>query len=324
MDEVENRETNLRLSNFSSPNPPTSSVISQRRKSLGNHATAYLFLLPGFSVFFVTVIFPILKSIQISFYQWRILPGVPSTFLGLGNYSRALHDPVFWRALVNSGFYMLVTVPPQIILGLLAAMLLNNKIRGRATFRVLIYLPVVTSWVVVSLLFLYLFSGDGGFFNWILKDVLHLANHDIQWFGSRWPAMIAMAALGIWKGIGWSMIIYLAALQSVNSELIEAAAMDGAGGIRRFFAVIIPAVRRTTTFISMMLVIGGFNIFIQVYLMTQGGPMGATEVLLTYMYKQAFTFLDFGYGSAIAFLLTAIILVLSGVQWRFFRPGDDS
>jgi len=320
---VKKRETNPRTSVFSPSNLPTSSVISRRRKSLGNHATAYLFLLPGISVFLLAVIFPIVKSLQISFYEWKVLPGIPSPFLGFGNYSRALHDPVFWRALVNSGFYMLVTVPPQIILGLLAAMLLNNKIRGRSTFRVLIYLPVITSWVVVTLLFLYLFSGEG-FFNWILKDVLHLVNQDVQWFGSRWPAMVAMAALGIWKGIGWSMIIFLAALQSVNPELIEAAAIDGAGPTRRFFAVTIPAVRRTTTFISMMLVIGGFNVFIQVYLITQGGPMGATEVLLTYMYKQAFSYLDFGYGSAIAFLLTGIILVLSGVQWKFFRPGDDS
>ncbi len=320
---VKKRETNPRASVFSPSNLPTSSVVSRRRKSLGNHATAYLFLLPGISVFLLAVIFPIVKSIQISFYEWKVLPGIPSPFLGFGNYSRALHDPVFWRALVNSGFYMLVTVPPQIILGLLAAMLLNNKIRGRSTFRMLIYLPVITSWVVVTLLFLYLFSGEG-FFNWILKDALHLVNQDVQWFGSRWPAMIAMAALGIWKGIGWSMIIFLAALQSVNPELIEAAAIDGAGPTRRFFAVTIPAVRRTTTFISMMLVIGGFNVFIQVYLITQGGPMGATEVLLTYMYKQAFSYLDFGYGSAIAFLLTGIILVLSGVQWKFFRPGDDS
>lgn len=321
---LEKRKSTPQASDHSRPKSPSSGVVSRRRKSLGNHATAYLFLLPGISVFLLTVIFPIAKSVQISFYKWRVLPGIPSPFLGFGNYSRALHDPIFWRALVNSGFYMLVTVPPQIFLGLLAAMLLNNKIRGRSTFRVLIYLPVITSWVVVTLLFLYLFSGDGGFFNWILKDVLHLVNQDVQWFGSRWPAMIAMSALGIWKGIGWSMIIFLAALQSVNPELIEAAAIDGAGPTRRFFAVTAPAVRRTTTFISMMLVIGGFNVFIQVYLMTQGGPMGATEVLLTYMYKQAFSYLDFGYGSAIAFLLTGIILVLSGVQWRFFRPGDDS
>jgi multiple sugar transport system permease protein len=324
MGEVKIRETYPRDSVLPSSDLLDRSVVSRRRKLLKNHTTAYLFLLPGISIFLLTVIYPIIKSIQISFYKWRVLPGVASPFLGFGNYTRALHDPIFWRALVNSGFYMLVTVPPQIFLGLLAAMLLNNKIRGRSTFRVLIYLPVITSWVVVTLLFLYLFSGDGGFFNWILKDVLHLVNQNVQWFGSRWPAMIAMAALGIWKGIGWSMIIFLAALQSVNPELIEAAAIDGAGPVRRFFAVTIPAVRRTTTFVSMMLVIGGFNVFIQVYLMTQGGPMGSTEVLLTYMYKQAFSYLDFGYGSAIAFLLTAIILVLSGVQWRFFRPGDDA
>lgn len=299
----------------------TGSLISRHRKLAGNPFTPYLFLFPGLVVFFLTIIFPIVKSLQISFYKWRVLPGIPSPFLGFGNYTRALHDPIFWRALVNSGFYMLVTVPPQIIFGLLAAMLLNDKIRGRSLFRILIYLPVITSWVIVTLLFLYLFSGDGGFFNWILKD-LHLIHQDVQWFGSRWPAMVAMSALGIWKGIGWSMIIYLAALQTVNPELTEAAAIDGAGAIRRFFAVTIPAVRRTTTFISMLLVIGGFNVFIQVYLMTEGGPLGSTEVLLTYMYRQAFSYLDFGYGSAIAFLLTGIILVLSGVQWRFFRPSD--
>lgn len=323
MSEVTERK-NVPSSALSSPIPPKRMAISRRRKSAGNHATAYLFLFPGTAVFLLTIIFPIVKSFQISFYEWRVLPGIPSPFLGFGNYMRAFHDPVFWRALVNSGFYMLVTVPPQIILGLLAAILLNNKIRGRSTFRILIYLPVITSWVVVTLLFLYLFSGDGGFFNWVLKDVLHLIQQDVQWFGSRWPAMLAMSALGIWKGIGWSMIIFLAALQTVNPELVEAAAIDGAGPVRRFFAVTAPAIRRTTTFISMMLVIGGFNVFIQVYLMTGGGPLGSTEVLLTYMYRQAFSYLDFGYGSAIAFLLTGIILVLSGVQWRFFRPGDTS
>jgi len=318
--EVAERKTG-ESSALPSPKPPKRVSIARRRKSTGNRLTPYLFLFPGIGVFSLTILFPIVKSLQISFYKWRVLPGIPSPFLGFGNYTRALHDPIFWRALVNSGFYMLVTVPPQIILGLLAAMLLNDKIRGRGLFRILIYLPVITSWVVVTLLFLYLFSGDGGFFNWILKD-LHLIHQDVQWFGSRWPAMVAMSALGIWKGIGWSMIIYLAALQTVNPELVEAAAIDGAGAVRRFFAITIPAVRRTTTFISMMLVIGGFNVFIQVYLMTEGGPLGSTEVLLTYMYRQAFSYLDFGYGSAIAFLLTGIILVLSGVQWRFFRPSE--
>jgi multiple sugar transport system permease protein len=307
-----------------------SAEISQFRKPAfrslkrtEGRATPYLFLFPGILIYLVTIIFPIIKSFQISFYEWKVLPGIPSPFLGFGNYSRALHDPIFWQGLVNSGFYMLVTVPPQIALGLFAAILLNKKIAGRSTFRVLYYLPVVTSWVVVSLLFRYLFSGEGGLFNWVLKDVLHLVQNDIQWFGSRWPAMLAICALGIWKGIGWSMIIFLAALQTVNPELIEAAAIDGAGPVRRFKAVILPAIRRTTTFISIMLVIGGFNVFLSVFLMTEGGPSGSTEVLLTYMYRQAFSFLDFGYGSAIAFILTGIILSLSIVQWNFFRPGDE-
>lgn len=298
-------------------------VVPRRRSLEGHRLTPFLFLLPGLGIFTVTIIIPLIKAFQISFYDWKVMPGIPSPFLGFGNYSRALHDPVFWRALVNSGFYMLVTVPTQMILGLLVALLLNSKIRGRAAFRFLYYLPVVTSWVVVALLFQYLFTSEGGLFNWVLKDFLHISGSNIDWFGSRWPAMIAISALGIWKGIGWSMIIFLTALQSINSELVEAAAIDGAGAFARFKAVTLPAIRRTATFISIMLVIGGFNVFISVYLMTEGGPSGATEVLLTYMYRQAFSFLDFGYGSAIAFLLTGLILVLSMMQWRFFRPEDE-
>lgn len=284
--------------------------------------TAYAFLIPGFAFFGLTILWPLVKAFQISFYHWKVLPGVPSPFIGWENYARALSDPIFWRALQNSAAYMVLTVPPQVVLGMLAAMLLNAKMRGLTVFRVLFYLPVVTSWVVVALLFQYLFATQSGVINWVLRDVLHVTGTNISWFASRWPAMIALAILGIWKGIGWSMIIFLAALQSVNPELIEAAAIDGAGGFRRFRSVTLPAVRRTATFVTVMLVMGGFNVFISVYLMTGGGPSGETEVLLTYMYRQAFSFLDFGYGSAIAFLLTGVILVLSLLQWRFLRPGD--
>ncbi len=285
--------------------------------------TAYLFLLPGFAFFGLTILWPLVQAFRISLYDWKVMPGIESPFLGFGNYARALADPVFWRALENSGAYMVFTVPTQMALGLGAALLLNRKMRGITVFRVLYYLPVVTSWVVVTLLFQYLFTSQGGLFNWVLHDVTHITPTNVDWFGSRWPAMIALSALGIWKGVGWSMIIFLAALQSVSPELVEAAAIDGAGAVRRFRSVTIPAIRRTATFVTVMLVIGGFNVFISVYLMTEGGPSGATEVLLTYMYKQAFSFLDFGYGSAIAFLLTGIILTLSMIQWRFLRPKDD-
>ena len=307
---------------------PTSKNETSRRthpiKKIKEHSIPYWFLLPGTSIYLVTIIYPIFKAFQISFYDWKVLPGIESPFLGLANYYRALHDPIFWKGLGNSGFYMIVTVPPQIILGLIAAMLLNRKIAGRTFFRVIFYIPVVTSWVVVSLLFRYLFAGEGGLFNWVLKDVLHLVQNEVQWFGSRWPAMLAICAHGIWKGIGWSKIIFLAALQNVNPELEEAAAIDGANAYQIFKVVTLPSIRRTATFISIMLVIGGLNVFLSVFLMTDGGPSNETEVVLTYMYRQAFSFLDFGYGSALAFLLTSIILSLSIVQWRFFRPKDES
>lgn len=302
---------------------PGGGAVSRPSSRRSDAVTAYLFLLPGFAFFGLTILWPLVQAFRISLYDWKVMPGIESPFLGFGNYARALADPVFWRALENSGAYMVFTVPTQMALGLGAALLLNRKMRGITVFRVLYYLPVVTSWVVVTLLFQYLFTSQGGLFNWVLHDVTHITPTNVDWFGSRWPAMIALSALGIWKGVGWSMIIFLAALQSVSPELVEAAAIDGAGAVRRFRSVTIPAIRRTATFVTVMLVIGGFNVFISVYLMTEGGPSGATEVLLTYMYKQAFSFLDFGYGSAIAFLLTGIILTLSMIQWRFLRPKDD-
>jgi multiple sugar transport system permease protein len=286
--------------------------------------TPYLFLAPGFALFALTMLWPVVKLFQMSLYHWSIVPGATSQYLGLGNYRRAFDDPVFWRALENSGFYMLITVPAQIVLGLGVAVLLAPKIRGRAVFRVLYYLPVITSWVVASLLFQYLFLTDGGLINWLLHDTLHLTHHDIGWLGSRWTAMFAIGVLGVWKGIGWSMVIFLAALQAVPDELYEAAAIDGAGPWRRFRHVTLPGIRSSLAFVSVLLVIGGFNVFISVLLVTNGGPAGETEVLLSYMYAQAFTLLDFGYGSALGFILTMVVFAIAVIQLRLFRGPREA
>ena len=291
--------------------------LSRRRRQEVLHA--YLFLLPGFALFALTILYPILRAFQISLFHWSVVPGGASDFLGLKNYQHALHDPVFWRALANTGFYMLITVPSQIVLGLLAAVLLDARMPARALYRTLYYLPVVTSWVVVSLVFRYLFITQGGLVNWILHDNLHLVPHNINWLGARWTAMTALGILGTWKGVGWSMVIFLAALQGVPKVLHEAAAVDGARAWGRFRAVSLPAIRPVVAFVTVLLVIGGFNVFISVYLMTGGGPVDQTQVLLSYMYRQAFSFLDFGYGSAISFLLTLLVFAISLVQLRLFR-----
>ncbi|MCR6492919.1 carbohydrate ABC transporter permease [Cellulomonas sp. P24] len=300
---------------------PVAARTARRRRRAGR-ATPYLFLAPALVLFIGLIVYPMVRAFQMSFYDWKVLAGATSTFIGLDNYTRAMGDPVFWRGLANSGVYMALSVPPQIVLGLLIAMLLKAKSPSQPVYRVLFYLPVVTSWVVVSLLFKYLFA-DKGLINWALADVLHLGDGSTSWLSSRWTALIAICALGVWKGIGWSMMIFLAALQGVPKELEEAAVMDGANRWQRFRVVTVPAIRPALVFVVVMLVIGGFNVFTSVLLMTGGGPGGQTEVLLTYMYRQAFTNLDFGYGSAIAVILTVIVFLLSLAQMRLFRSTDE-
>ncbi|GAB3141545.1 sugar ABC transporter permease [Marisediminicola antarctica] len=293
--------------------------MSRRRAATA--ATPYLFLAPGLVLFAVTVLYPTLQAFQMSFFDWKIVGSATSEFLGLDNYARAFTDDHFWLALSNSGIYMVLTVAPQIVIGLGLALLIQKKSPTQPLFRVLFYLPVVTSWVVVSFLFKFLFS-DGGLINFALGDLLHVTNGDTAWLADRWTGLIAICALGVWKGIGWSMMIFLAALQGVPQALIEAANMDGANRWQRFKVVTVPAIWPAILFVTVMLVIGGFNVFISVYLMTGGGPAGRTDVLLTYMYEQAFNNLDFGYGSAIAVILTIMVFMLSVVQMKVFRDRN--
>lgn len=283
----------------------------------------YLFLAPGFILFVLVMLWPTVKAAEISLYDWSPIPGADNTFVGLDHYRQAFSDPDLRLGFVNAAVYMLVTVPGQIVIGLALALLLHTRMPARTLFRVLFYLPVVTSWVVVSLLFRYLFANDG-VLNWLIVDGLHLSDTKPGWLDSRWTALFALCVLGIWKGIGWTAVILLAGLQGVPGELNEAAAVDGAGYLRRTWHVTLPALRRTLMFVSVLLVIGSFNVFISVLLMTNGGPGGQTEMPLTHLYKQAFEFLDFGYASAIAVLMTAFVLVLSLAQtFAFGRAGKE-
>lgn len=293
----------------------TSGIAGRRRAILA----AYAFVLPGFAVYALVMLYPAVQTLLLSFREWNIVPGQPSPWVGLDNYIEAFADPVFRDSVVNAVFYTVATVPPQLIIGLALAVLLDAKLPGRVGFRVLFYLPVVTSWVVVSLLFQYIFSSGDGLANLVVVDILHLAPENVSWFQNRWTAMGAISILGIWKGIGWAMLIFLAALTAVPEELKEAAQLDGANAWQRFMNVSIPAIRSALAVVVILLFIGGFNVFISVLLMTGGGPGNATQVPLTYMYQQAFKFLDFGYGSAISFTLTMVVLTLAALQYWWSR-----
>jgi multiple sugar transport system permease protein len=286
---------------------------------LRRRLTPYLFLAPGYLVFATFMLYPLAKAIQISFYHWQLAPGRESQFIGLSNYAAVLHDPISWIALRNTIIYAVGTVPAQIALGLLVASLLDSITRLRVFFRTLYYLPVITSWVVVSILFKHLFSSDAGFANYVLHDVLHVLPGYVGWLQDVPSALFVIALLGVWKGTGWSMLIFLAALQSIPKETREAAEVDGAGPIRAYTRVVLPMLRPVVLFVMVLLVIGSFNVFISVYLMTGGGPIHQTEVLLSYMYHQAFDFLDFGFGAALSNLLAILIIGLSLLQIRFLR-----
>ncbi len=283
----------------------------------------YLFLLPAVVLFLVFLVYPLLKGLQLSFYHWSIVPTRPSTYVGLKNYLQAFQDPIVGSALRNTLVYTLFTVPGQMILAMLAALLINSVTRGKVFFRTLYYVPVVTSWVIVSLIFLYLFQSPEGLINYFLTDVFHLSAQPVAWLEQGGTAMIPIIGLGIWKGVGWSMIIYLAALTGIPNELLEAASMDGADTWQRFWKITLPLIGPTVVFTLVMLLIGGFNVFISVYLITNGGPMQQTEVMLSYMYHQAFQFLDFGYGAALSFLLAILIITLSVLQMRLLRRPEE-
>jgi multiple sugar transport system permease protein len=283
----------------------------------------YIFLLPALVLFTVFLVYPLLKGLQISFYHWSIMPNKPSTFVGLSNYLQAFKDPVVRVAFRNTLVYTLATVPGQMILAMLAALLIHSVTRGKVFFRTIYYIPVITSWVIVSLLFRYLFQSPEGLINFFLVEVFHVVSEPVAWLQQASTAMVPIIGLGIWKGVGWSMIIYLAALSSIPHELNESAAIDGANTWQRFWGVTLPLIGPTVVFTLVMLLIGSLNVFISVYLITNGGPMQQTEVMLSYMYHQSFDFLDFGYGAALSFLLAIFIVTASILQMKFLRRPQE-
>lgn len=294
--------------------PPTRGLRSRQSR------TAWLFLAPGMLLVAVFILGPMLYSLRISLYDWNLVNPDLSEWVGVGNYLRAVGDATFQRAVVNTVAYTAITVPAQIVLGTGLAVLLNKAIRGRAIYRVLYYLPVITPWVIVALLFKFLFVGQGGFVNHLLGNVLGLTDGGTLWLADPLLIFAPVISLGIWKGLGWTAVIVLAGLQIIPKELEDAAAVDGAGPWQRFRYVTLPLLRPTLVFLLVVLVVGGLNAYVSNLLITDGGqPFGQTHFVLTLMYQETFTRLDFGYGAAISYLLTVIVLAVSVVQIRLLR-----
>ena len=281
------------------------------------------FLVPGLAYFAVFHWLPVLQSIVYSTQRWTLLTARSGNrpFVGLLNYELVLQDEVFWQVARNTLVYTVFTVGGTVLLGLLVALALT-ELRGRLRdgARTILFLPVVVSLVGASIIWKWLLDYSHGLVNAFLGlfGLPHIA-----WLTSTEWAMLAVIITSIWKNLGFAIVIFLAGLLQIPTTYYEAAAVDGAGPWRRFRHVTLPLLRQTTLLVTVTQLIVTFQVFTQVYVMTQGGPGDATKVLVQYIYEQGFEFYAMGKASAMSLILMVAILIISLAQLRLFGRGDE-
>ncbi|MDA9461689.1 carbohydrate ABC transporter permease [Enterococcus mundtii] len=277
-----------------------------------NTLIAWSFIAPNFIGFLIFTLVPVVFSLVLAFMKWDSF-STPE-FVGIQNFSRMLSDDTFWISLKNTFLYTIGVVPLTLICSLGLAILLNQKIRGVKFFRTAFFFPYVTSLVAIAVVWSMLFHPTMGPINQFLRLVIE---NPPGWLSSSDWALTAIIIVSVWRGMGYYMILYLAGLQGISKELYEAAAMDGANKWKQFIHITVPALRPTTFFVTIMLVINCFKIFDLVQVMTDGGPGRATNVLVYQVYNEAFVKFNFGYASAIAMVLFVIVLVITVIQFKW-------
>jgi multiple sugar transport system permease protein len=286
--------------------PPRPGRLPWRRH---DPAWALFFLGPQLIGLIVFSLGPLLVAFGLSFYKWDGLG--PISFVGLRNFGSQLADPLFIKAVLNTAVYTLVTVPLGLGLALVLA-LAFQRVRGRTLYRVVYFLPVVTSSIAVSVVWSYLLGGENGPVNAILRDVFGIAAPN--WLQDPSTALFAVSLVTIWWSVGLNIIIFLAALESIPTPVLDAAALDGATGLRRFRWIVVPLVSPAILFSTIVAVISSFQTFDQIYAMTKGGPLDATRTVVFHIYDLAFRRFEFGPASAAAMLLFAGTLIATLAQ----------
>lgn len=273
----------------------------------------YLFISPWIIGFLVFTAGPMLASIAISFMRWELLQ--PPQFVGLNNWTAMFRDELFWQSLKVTSIYTVFNVPVALTFAFLLALLMNVRVRGIAFFRTLYYLPSLVSGVAVAMLWMWLLNPKFGLINWLLSLV---GITGPEWIYSRTWVIPSFVMMNLW-GVGTSMVIFLAGLQSVPGELYEAAELDGAGAWRKLWNVTIPIVSPVILFNLIIGMINSFQVFTQAYVMTAGGPGNASLFYVLYLYRNAFQYFQMGYASALAWVLFAIIAFFTYLVFRTSR-----
>jgi multiple sugar transport system permease protein len=291
--------------------PKTTQIIGQKISTwLDDQAiAAWVFLAPALIALGIFVIFPMVYMVYLSVTDgYLTLAGV--RWVGLNNYVRLLKNPDFWQILGNTIYFAFWTLVPSVVLPLGLAVLLNRNFVGRGLWRSLFFLPSVVSIVAAGLGWRWLFQPDG-----IINSILRL-NPPLVWFNDPNLAMTVLILLSIWKQLGFNMVVFLAGLQAIPQSRYEAAELDGADDLAQFWHITLPGLRPTTIFVVISTVIFTFRSFEQVYVVTGGGPLNATNILVHYIYEQAFGMFDFGYAAAAAVLMLVAVLGLVWLQLK--------
>lgn len=286
-----------------------------QRYKFKQYVIAFLFVLPALINFSIFRYYPMLWSARASFWDYSLLGGFKES-VGWDNYTRMISDQYFWQSLWVTFKFFLLYVPPVVALALGLAIFSNQKKPGMGAIRAIIFIPVVTSFVVVSILWGMLLNKDVGLINGVLAT---LGFGRISFLLDKENVLPTIAVISIWKNVGYSMIVLVAGLKGVPGELYDAAVVDGASGWQRFIHITLPMIRRQLMFVVVWATLGAFQVFIPVYALTNGGPRRATNVIVYYIYNKAFRFGEMGYASALSMALLIILLLFSVVQMRLLR-----
>jgi multiple sugar transport system permease protein len=282
--------------------------------------TGWAFAAPFVILFGIFLAFPILASFALSFTSFGLRDlqsPIGSNFVGLDNYANVIGDTRFWTSLFNTAYFVVIGVPVTLALGLLIANALNRGItRFRTAFRVGYYLPVITSIVAIAVVWRFLLNTDVGLINMLLGGI---GIKGPSWLGDPNFAMPSIIAMAVWRNLGFAMVVFLAGLQAIPSELYEAGSIDGAGRWQLFRHITIPMLRPTILFMVVITTIGYLQLFEEPFVMTDGGPLDRTLSVTMYMYQQAFRFFHQGYASAIAYILFVIVAIVAFLQFKFLR-----
>ncbi|MEH2241717.1 MAG: sugar ABC transporter permease [Nostoc sp.] len=294
--------------------------ISRRRSNprwnITEDLAGYLFMMPTILVLGTFVVLPILYAVFLSLQKVQLLGGIEYEFIGFRNFTRLAEDERVWIALRNTAEYVAIVVPTQTILALILAVTLNSGIRGKNWWRILYFLPTVTSSAVLTLIFMWIYNTDG-----LLNDFLAFVGlPTYNWLGDPAVALKGIMIMNIWSTAPFFMVIYLAALQDIPQTLYEAAELDGANGWQQFIHIALPLLKPVTFFVVAVGVIGTFQLFDQSYIFSggTGGPNNATLTVVLLIYQAVFRNLQMGYAAAIAFLLAAVIIAITLIQRRLF------